>query len=201
MTTRNLVEPKKVRDEKGLFVICCFFGNCIGLYSVTTLITVPFKLDESVFQCTGNYDADIMYGIAKLFVPIGRSAIYSTTSGWKKFVSIADTDTKFKLTYMVDGTMYKTYDIQAAEVITPESDPVKVGYIFSGWSDIPYLMPAHDVTVYGSFTPDAAVEGVAMDGATPKVYYSVDGRRHETQQKGLNIIRMSDGTVRKTIVK
>ena len=151
-------------------------------------------MDESVFQCTGDYDVDIMYGIAKLFVPIGRSATYAATTGWKKFTSIADTDTRFKLTYMVDGTVYKSYDIQAAEVITPEPDPIKEGYIFSGWSNIPYLMPAHDVTVTGSFEKDeTGIADIVNDRSMPKTYYSVSGRRLQQLQKGLNIIRTADG--------
>ena len=181
------------------------FGNCIGLYSVTSLITVPYKLDESVFQCTGDYDADIMYSIAKLFVPIGRSATYAATTGWKKFMSIADTDTRFKLTYMVDGTVYKSYDIQAAEVITPEPDPVKEGYIFSGWSDIPYLMPAQDVTVTGSFTIDpeyqVSIDTIKKENAVPEAYYSPEGRRLDAPQRGINIIKMSNGTTKKVFVK
>ena len=46
-------------------------------------------------------------------------------------------DTKFKLTYIVDGTEYKTYEVQATEVVTPEPDPYKEGYVFSGWSQNP----------------------------------------------------------------
>ena len=32
-------------------------------------------------------------------------------------------------------------------------------------------------------------------------YYTIDGRRIETLQPGINIIRMSDGTVKKVLVK
>jgi len=37
--------------------------------------------------------------------------------------------------------------------------------------------------------------------ATQEAYYSLDGHRLKSSQKGINIIRMSDGTVRKEIVK
>ena len=58
----------------------------------------------------------------------------------------------FKLTYLVDGEEYKSYDIEYGAPITPEPAPTKDGYIFSGWSDIPETMPANDVTVTGNFT-------------------------------------------------
>lgn len=57
-----------------------------------------------------------------------------------------------KLIYMVDGLEYKTVTYAVGETIVPEPEPTKEGYTFSGWSDIPETMPAHDVTVTGSFT-------------------------------------------------
>ena len=58
---------------------------------------------------------------------------------------------KYKLTYKVDDEVYKTYDIDYSTSITPETAPTKEGYTFSGWSEIPTTMPAHDVTVTGTF--------------------------------------------------
>lgn len=58
----------------------------------------------------------------------------------------------FTLTYIVDGIIYKSYDIEEDASITPEVAPTKDGYTFSGWSEIPGTMPAHDVIVTGSFT-------------------------------------------------
>lgn len=179
------------------------FANCMSLYSVTSLINMPFKLNESAFQYTGSdYDEDIIYWAATLYVPRGRLAMYNNVSGWQKFTNKMETDTKFKLTYMLGGAEYKTYEIQATEVITPEPDPYKEGYIFSGWSEIPYLMPAQDVIVKGYFAADpAGVERLTEDEAMPQVYYSVSGRIQNKAQRGLNIIRMSDGTTKKVMVK
>ena len=58
---------------------------------------------------------------------------------------------KYKLTYKVDDEVYKTYDIDYSTSITPETAPTKEGYTFSGWSEFPTTMPAHDVTVTGTF--------------------------------------------------
>ena len=58
----------------------------------------------------------------------------------------------YTLTYMIDGEVYATYNIEYGKTITAEAEPEKEGYTFSGWSQIPETMPAHDVTIEGSFT-------------------------------------------------
>ena len=58
---------------------------------------------------------------------------------------------KYKLTYIVDGKEYKSLELEYGATITPEPAPVKEGYTFSGWSEIPETMPDHDVTVTGTF--------------------------------------------------
>lgn len=59
------------------------------------------------------------------------------------------------LTYIVDGAVYSrnTYDFGAT---LPAADtPTKVGYTFSGWDrETPATMPAEDITISGSFTPN-----------------------------------------------
>lgn len=85
-----------------------------------------------------------------------------TFSGWSEIpttmpandvtVTGLFTVNKYKLTYVVDGVEYKSFDIEYGSAITPETAPTKEGYTFSGWSEIPTTMPAHDVTVTGTFT-------------------------------------------------
>lgn len=58
----------------------------------------------------------------------------------------------YMLTYYVDGEVYKTDSIEYGAAIVPEAEPTQEGYTFSGWSEIPETMPAHDVVVNGSFT-------------------------------------------------
>ncbi len=77
---------------------------------------------------------------------------------------------KYRLTYMVDGAEYKSYEVEFGAKITPEADPVKEGYSFSGWSDIPQTMPAQDVTVTGSFKVNKYRLFYMVDGAEYKSY-------------------------------
>ena len=52
---------------------------------------------------------------------------------------------------MVDGIEYKTCKMEPGATITPEAEPTKDTYKFSGWSEIPETMPTHDVVVTGTF--------------------------------------------------
>ena len=164
----------------------------------------------------------------------------------------------YKLTYIVDGEEYKSYELEFGTAITPEADPTKEGYTFSGWSEIPATMPAHDVTVTGTFsinsykltymiddkvykevmyeygatiTPEPQPEGdyarfewIGVPERMPandvtvyasyetgiidlltlqgvKAIYAPNGKKLDKPQKGLNIIIMNDGTVKRIVVK
>ena len=107
----------------------------------------------------------------------------------------------YKLTYVVDGVEYKSYDIEYGATITPEAEPTKEGYTFSGWSEIPATMPAHDVTVTGTFTLDTGIEQIMSNANGDVMIFTIDGKRVDNLKKGMNIIRMSDGTTRKVVVK
>ena len=58
----------------------------------------------------------------------------------------------YKLTYIVDGELYKVVDVKCDESVTVEPEPTKKGMTFSGWSEIPDKMPAKDVTINGTFS-------------------------------------------------
>ncbi len=58
----------------------------------------------------------------------------------------------YQLAYIVDGKVYATMQIQYGSPLYLIANPTKEGFIFSGWSEIPETMPAHDVEVTGEFT-------------------------------------------------
>ena len=71
---------------------------------------------------------------------------------------------KYKLTYTVDGAVYKTFYLAYGEKITPVDEPIKEGHTFSGWSDVPATMPAEDITVQGSFSVNSYTVTFMLDG-------------------------------------
>ena len=68
---------------------------------------------------------------------------------------------QYLLTYILDGEEYKSYEIDYNTALTPEPVPVKKGMTFSGWGEIPETMPAHDLTLTGSYSwSKETVDGV-----------------------------------------
>ena len=74
----------------------------------------------------------------------------------------------YKLTYQVDGADYKTLNVNYGVALTPEQAPAKEGYTFSGWSEIPATMPAHDVVITGTFRINSYKLTYLVDGETYK---------------------------------
>lgn len=162
------------------------------LKNVYSKINNPKELNEKVFFCSySGYDPDAIYNAAKLYVPRGTKTAYQNTDGWKLFSSITEKDFSYELIYVVDGVVYKSYEIQAGMTVTPEGFLVKDGYVFSGWDTVPEIMPDHDVVVYGYFTPytelspmtveeersfsEDLTESMELSGVViNNVYYNVD---------------------------
>jgi hypothetical protein len=45
------------------------------------------------------------------------------------------------------------------------------------------------------------ITNIYQDSATERQYYSLDGKRSSTPLRGLNIIKMSNGTTRKVVIR
>ncbi len=69
----------------------------------------------------------------------------------------------FKLTYKIDGEIFSEQAVEAGTAITAPTPEEREGYDFSGWQDIPEVMPESDVTVEGSYAPDAYTLTVMLD--------------------------------------
>ena len=69
----------------------------------------------------------------------------------------------YKLTYEVDGINYHSDDVVFGTTITPLAAPQKEGKTFSGWSEIPATMPAHDVKITGSFSVNSYMVKFIVD--------------------------------------
>ena len=157
-----------------LLTIISFLLPLVANANHVSTVDANYNLDdpeqEQTYKLTYMLDGEV-YGVVEEYAagtPITLRADPPakegyTFSGWQGF---PDTNTmpandvtvtgtynvnKYKLTYMVDGVEYKSYDIEYNATITPEAAPTKEGHTFSGWSEIPATMPASNVTVTGTF--------------------------------------------------
>ena len=71
---------------------------------------------------------------------------------------------QYTLTYVVDGEVYAVETLDYGALITPREPPVKEGYTFSGWSEIPHRMLPYDVTITGTFTTNQYTVTFYVDG-------------------------------------
>ena len=95
----------------------------------------------------------------------------------------------YKLTYVVDGEVYKEYEVEYGAAIEPEPEPTKEDWIFNGWKEeIPATMPAHDVVITGSFDVFTSITSVNAESSENQVIYNINGVRSNKIQKGLNIV-------------
>ena len=143
-----------------------------GTFAVNTYKLI-YQVDGQTYK-----EYDVEYG-ASITAEDALTIEGYTFSGWSEIpesmpaedVTITGTlaVNTYKLTYTVDGEEYKSSEIEFGSTITPEDEPSKEGYTFSGWNDMPETMPAHDVTITGAFTVNSY-----------KLTYQVDGAEYKT---------------------
>lgn len=68
------------------------------------------------------------------------------------------------ITYYVDGVVFRVDSLAHGVAIPSISEPVKEGYTFSGWTDLPSSMPSYDVIVYGTFAVNSYHLTYLLDG-------------------------------------
>ena len=164
-------------------------------------VTGTFTIEQ--YKVTFILDGEIIkqetldFGSA-ITAPVDPTKIGHTFTGWNPAVdatvpahdvtyeAMFEINT-YKLTYYVDGVVYKDFEVEYGSEIIPEENPVKEGYDFSGWSEIPQFMPNHDVDVYGTFKVSTGINNVKSISGEERIY-DLSGNVIQHARKGINII-------------
>ena len=166
------------------------FSGCNNLTDVYIYAESVPSLSTGVF-----YNSYIEY--ATLHVA-GSINDYLNTKPWSDFGNIVSFTPVYKLTYLVDGEEYKTYEYEEGECVSAEPNPTKEGYVFSGWSEIPETMPANDVTVTGRFLlkPICATPTVTiLPNGKIRVESATEGATCVTNITASNAEPLTDGEI------
>ncbi|MDE5871906.1 MAG: InlB B-repeat-containing protein, partial [Muribaculaceae bacterium] len=125
-----------------------------GSYAVN-LYKLTFRIGDEVI-----YEGEIPYG-SEIVAPEAPVKDGHSFTGWGVVpVTMPASDLEitgayevnsYSLTFMLDDTVYFTTQLgYGSEIVAPEA-PSKEGHTFSGWSELPELMPAYDLVVAGTF--------------------------------------------------
>lgn len=135
---------------------------------------ITYLVNEEVYAIDSLSKGEV---IVLMENPVAEGNTFSGWSGYPEDLIMPEKDitisgnfipNRYLLTYLVDGDIYKTDSICYGTEIVPEAEPTKEGYTFSGWSEIPAAMPAHDVEVTGSFAVNYYLFNYLVDGEVYK---------------------------------
>ena len=178
----NLTKHPKLTQNNN--VVTLTTDESVTEFSTTDFKKVYFGEDKTLYKLSYFVDGESYkihkYEVGESITPEAEPTKEGYTfSGWSDIpatmpandITVTGTFSvnKYKLVYKVDGQEYKSYDVEYGATITPETEPTKEGYTFSGWSDIPATMPAKDVTVTGTFSVNKY-----------KLVYKIDGEEYKS---------------------
>ncbi len=128
--------------------------NIDATYSVNSYM-ISFKIDDDVI-----YSGQLPYG-SEILVPEAPFKVGYTFTGWGMVPSsmpaydleISGTYevNLYNLTFMVDDEVILSTTLAYGSEIIPPFLSDKEGHTFSGWGDIPSVMPANDLVIRGTY--------------------------------------------------
>ena len=167
--------------EVDLYVTPGSFKNCSSIQFVDVKNPTP---------PTGVEFTDNVYSKAQAIIPKGTINAYKEADGWMKFSFLQEKLEQYNLTFKIGDEVYLIKKVTEGEKIVLPEKPVKEGYTFSGWGEVPETMPAHDVTYTANI--DDAIRQLTIDNGKLTIY-DLTGRKIEVDdlrelRKGIYII-------------
>ena len=168
-------------------------------------VVESFIREPENVQCNGRV-CPVIGGICR--VPFRLAAHYGDAR-WSAAQFIERDPESFSLIFILDGEVYSEQTLLEGEQIgslpVPEE---REGFTFTGWTteageeaDESLQMPYGGLTLYGSYSNGDGVGYINERQPKEFTIYSIDGRQLSDTHRGINILRMADGTTRKIIAK
>ena len=154
--TENVV-PEDVRVENGSIVTP-------GLYTVTFVDGLDGQVIDVQEVMEGHDATPPAPPEHEGYVFIRWQGSYTNVTSDTTVTAVYRTEDAelYTISYYVDGEFYDSQLYEAGDEILPLEEPVREGYVFSGWNGLPEEMPAEDIRVDGTFTPAGGIVNVAV---------------------------------------
>jgi hypothetical protein len=160
------------------------FGSCSGLTSVTIPNNVTSIGNGAFSWCSGLTYVTIGNGIRD----IGSMTFASCKELLDVYCYAEDVPSTQSDAFQDSYTEFVTLHVPAASV-----EAYNAAEPWNKFKDI--------VPLTNSDPKPTGVESVSNNGKTAERYYTIDGKQIPAPRRGLNMIKMSDGTTRKVVLK
>ena len=131
-----------------------------------------------------------------------------TFSGWSEIpktmpandveVTGSFTVNSYNVTFQYGDVVLTTTKVEYGAVIPLPKSLDSDRYILIEWLDVPATMPAHDIIIYADFIDGIkAIRGNSLDVE----HYQLNGIRRNVLYRGINILRINDGTTKKVLMR
>lgn len=146
--------------------------------------STPARL--TLFLTEDNVTARSQSGASGTF--IHQHVLRSVNSTWGSVLSWEDNKATYTYTFTLNSA-WKTDDLKVIAFIS--------GYDSGDATNC--VVENTAITVPDEI--ETGISSVSLDNETTAAFYSIDGRKNPTAEKGINIVRMPNGTVKKVFVK
>lgn len=156
-----------------------------SINSVVPYSLITYYVDDVVYKVD-----TLLHGAVINPIPEPTKEGYSF-SGWEGVpssmpsydIAVYGTFTinSYHVTYMIDDVVYSDEVLEYGSQIIPLDSLSKEGYTFIGWSEIPDVVPAHDVVIMGSFSINSYILTYYLEGEIYKQVEVVYGASIEAE--------------------
>ena len=145
------------------------FSDCVNMTQLISHAVTPPTCGTQALD-------DINKWNCTLKIPEGTNSAYMAANQWKEFFFIENLQggLGYQVTFVVDGETVATDSVKLGSTIDLPEPPVKEGYTFTGWENVPEIMPANDITITGEWSINSYLVTFIIDGevyATDSVEY------------------------------